>query len=99
METQKTRLQKIKEQLEEKLARAIVETIKSGAKTERSHAGITIDGVFVIGENADEAKSVVLKIKAPEINELFEPTEEQMQKRAEALRAELTEIENRLNSK
>lgn len=94
---EKTRLEEIKGQLEEKLARAIVEAIESGAKTERSGAGVTIDGVFVIGENTDEAKSVVLKIKAPEINELFEPTEEQMQKRAEALRAELTEIENRLN--
>lgn len=96
---EKTRLEKIKGQLEEKLARAIVEAIESGAKIERSHAGVTIDGVFVIGENTDEAKFVVLKIKAPEINELFEPTEEQMQKRAEALRAELTEIENKLNSK
>lgn len=96
---EKTRLEKIKEQLEEKLARAIVEAIESDAKIERYRAGVTIDGVFVIGENTDEEKSVVLKIKAPEINELFEPTEEQMQERAEALRAELTEIEAKLNSK
>lgn len=96
---EKTRLEKIKEQLEEKLARAIVEAIEDDAKIERCRMGVTIDGVFVIGENTDEEKSVVLKIKAPEINELFEPTEEQMQERAEALRAELTEIENKLNSK
>lgn len=99
METQKTRLEVIKAQLEEKLAIAIVEAINDGAKVERCSSGVTIDGVFVIGERTDEAKSVVLKIKAPEINELFEPTEEQMQKRAEALRAELQEIENKLNSK
>ena len=95
----KTRLEKIKEQLGEKLARAIVEAIEDGAKIERCRAGVIIDGVFVIGENTDEERSVVLKIKAPEINELFEPTEEQMQERANALRAELTEIENKLNSK
>lgn len=96
---EKTRLEKIKKQLEEKLVRAIVETIDGDAKIERCRSGVTIDGVFVIGENTDEEKSVVLKIKAPKINELFEPTEEQMQKRAEALRAELTEIEAKLNSK
>lgn len=99
METQKTRLETIKAQLEEKLARAIVEAIEDGAKIEKSRAGVTVDGVFVIGEQKDETKSVVLRISAPEINELFEPTEEQMQKRAEELRAELTEIENKLNSK
>ena len=96
---EKTRLEKIFEQFEEELARAIVESIEDDAKIERCRVGVIIDGVFVIGENTDEEKSVVLKIKAPEINELFEPTEEQMQERANALRAELTEIENKLNSK
>lgn len=96
---EKTRLEKIFEQFEEELARAIVESIEDDAKIERCRGGVIIDGVFVIGENTDEEKSVVLKIKAPEINELFEPTEEQMQERANALRAELTEIENKLNSK
>lgn len=96
---EKTRLEKIIEQFGERLARAIVESIEDDAKIERCRRGVIIDGVFVIGENTDEEKSVVLKIKAPEINELFEPTEEQMQERANALRAELTEIENKLNSK
>lgn len=96
---EKTRLEKIKEQLEKKLARAIVEAIEDYAKIERCCSGVIIDGVFVIGESTVEEKSVVLKIKEPEINELFEPTEEQMRKRAEALRDELTKIENKLNSK
>lgn len=99
MKTKETRLQKINEQLSKKMTRAIVDAIESGAKIERSRVGVTVDGVFVVGERKDETKSVVLMISSPEINELFEPTEEQMQKRAEELRAELTEIENKLNLK
>lgn len=98
--TEKTRLQKIKEQLSEKITRAIVETIESGAEYKtNADGGLSIDGVYLTPKFSSKYHSFILDVDAPEIEQLFEPTEEQLQKRAEALRTELTEIENKLNSK
>lgn len=100
METEKTRLEKIKAQLEEKMTRAIVDAIESGAKYEAfTEGGLRIDGVYLTPKYTSKYHGLVLEIDAPEIEQLFEPTEEQLQKRAEELRAELTEIENKLNLK
>lgn len=101
METQKTRLEIIKAQLEEKLAIAIVEAINDGAKVEKSSGGVSVDGVFIVrGDKSIGTKhAVVLKPAAPEIDELFEPNEEDMRAKADKLRRELQEIENKLNSK
>lgn len=100
METNKTRLQVIQEQLSEKMTRAILEAIESGAKYETgTEGGVRIDGVYLTPKYSSNYHGLVLQIDAPEIEQLFEPTKEQLQKRAEALRTELTEIENKLNLK
>lgn len=102
METtnEKTRLQKIKEQLEQKMTRAIVAAIKDGAKYEIVlGGGLYIDGIYLSPKFGVENHGFLLGIDAPEIEQLFEPSNEEMQRRAEKLRAELKEIENKLKSK
>lgn len=98
METnEKTRLLKIKEQMSEKMTRAIVEAIENGAKYETTtDGGLKIDGVYLTPKYGSNYHGLVLHIDAPEIQQLFEPTEEDLKKRAEKLRAELNEIENKL---
>lgn len=95
---EKTTLQKIKEQLERKMKRAIVQAIEDGAKCEKQLGGITIDGVYLPSSLTADYYGVVLKIYAPEIDQLFEPKKDDLKKRAEELRAELEEIEKQLKS-
>lgn len=97
MGTTKTRLQIVKEQLSEKMTRAIVEAIENGAKYETgTDGGLSIDGIYLTPKYGSAYHGLVLRIDAPEIEQLFEPTEEELKRRAEKLRAELTEIENKL---
>lgn len=97
METTKTRLQIIKEQLSEKMTRAIVEAIENGAKYEKfTEGGLRIDGVYLTPKYTSKYHGLVLEIDAPEIEQLLEPTEEELKRRAEELRAQLDEIENKL---
>lgn len=100
MKEGKSRLQIIKDEMSKSMTRAIVEAIKKGAMYETSkEGGVMIDGVYLTPKFCMEYHGLVLKIDAPEIEQLFEPCEEDMKKRAEELRAELNEIENKLNSK
>ena len=96
---EKTTLQKVKEQLEKNMTRAIVAAIEYGVKREKSiTGGICIDGVYLTPKFYKDCHGLVLDINAPEIEQLFEPTEEDLKKRAEELRAELGEIEKQLKS-
>lgn len=100
MQEEKTRLQIIKDEMSKKMTIAIVESINNGVKYETNKdGGVTIDGVYLTPKYGTEYHGLVLSIDAPEIEQLFEPSEEDMKIRAEELRAELDEIENKLNSK
>ena len=100
MKEEKTRLQVIKDEMSKKMTIAIVEAINNGVKYETNKdGGVTIDGVYLTPKYGTEYHGLVLHIYAPEIEQLFEPSEEDMKKRVEELRAELDEIENKLNSK
>lgn len=96
MNEEKTRLQRIKEQLSEKMARAIIEAIKDGEKIEVSSYGATVDGVFIAKTEYQTSPAIVIRLEAPEIIALFEPSKEQLQEKADKLKAELTEVENKL---
>lgn len=98
METnEKTRLQIIKEQMSEKMTRAIVEAIEDGVRYEMTTGGgLHIDGVYLTPRFGTRYRGLILDIDAPEIEKLFEPTEEELKRRAEELREELNEIENKL---
>lgn len=100
MEATKTRLQIIREQLSEKMARAIVEAIEDGAKIEKRIGAIYVDNVLILTANKQlgTGNEIMLHLEAPEIDALFEPDREELTAKAERLRAELTEIENKLNS-
>lgn len=100
MKEEKTILQIVKEQMNEKMTIAIVEAINNGVNYERDKdGGVTIDGVYLTPKFGTKYHGLVLNIYAPEIEQLFEPSEEDMKKRVEELQAELDEIENNLNSK
>lgn len=96
MNEEKTRLQQIKGQLEAKMTRAIVAAIEDGAEYEKSVGGLYIDGVFITPKFTRKCHGLVLDIDAPEIEQLLEPSKEELKKRAEELRAQLDEIENKL---
>ena len=100
MENEKTELQKIKEQFEQEMTRAIVKAIEDGAKYEiLTSGGLRIGGVYLTPRFGSEYHGFILDINAPEIEQLFEPSKEKLRERAEQLRAELEEIENELKSK
>ena len=100
MNEEKTRLQIVKEQMDEEMTRAIVEAIDNGAKYKTTKdGGLYIDGVYLTPKFASKYHGVILDIDAPKIEQLLEPTEEDLKKHAEELRAQLNEIENKLNSK
>lgn len=97
---EKTTLQKIKEQLEEKMTLAIVRAIEDGAKIEHSKYvtnGYTIDGVFVQILSIDNI-SVCLNMKSEIICEACKPSKDELEKLAEIKRAELEKIEKQLKS-
>lgn len=99
MENEKTELQKTKEQIERKMTRAIVKAIKDGAKCELVMGdGLRIDGVYLAPKFGTEHHGLILRVNAPEIEQLFN-NRESLERRAEELRAELGEIENKLKSK
>lgn len=101
MEKEKTSLERIKEQFERRLSYAIVSAIEDGAKIEKCASGVIVDGVFIVcDKSAGTLPAVVLRIiDTPEIDELLEPSEEEMKAKADRLRQELQEIETKLNSK
>ena len=100
MKEEKTRLQIIKDELGKNMTIAIVNEINNGVKYEtKKDGGLIIEGVYLTPKYDRKCHGLVLDIYAPEIDKLFEPSEEEMNKRAEELRAELDEIENKLNSK
>lgn len=96
---EKTTLQKIKEQLERKMTRAIVAAIENGAECKIIVGdGLSINGVFLTPKFGTGYHGLLLSINAPEIDQLFEPKKDDLKKRAEELRAELEGIENQLKS-
>ena len=101
METknEKTKLQKIKERLEQKMTRAIVAAIEDGAEYEvYSDGSLYVDKLYLAPKFGTKYHGIVLGIDAPEIEQLFELSKNDLRKRAKELRAELEEIEKQLKS-
>ena len=97
METIKTKLQIIREQLEAKMTRAIVEAIEDGAKVEKViGGGVYIDKVYITPRVAGTSRGLVLDIECDELEEALSPTADDLKIRAAQLRAELNKIENQL---
>ena len=100
MNEEKTRLQIIKEKLSKEMTQAIVEAIKNGEKYKTSiDGGLQIDGVYLTPKYFSEYHGFVLDIDSPEIERLFEQSEEDRKKRFEELRTELDEIKKQIKNK
>ena len=93
---EKTNLQILEEQTEQKMCRAIEQAIEAGAPIEHTSNGAIIDGIYVIKQTYKEGHAVVLYFHSEVIDEIFMPTAEDLAKRAEQLRAELEQIENQM---
>lgn len=92
-----TTLQIIKKELEGKMARALADAIKAGAKVEKSGAGgAHVDGIYITSLSAYTPRGLVLDIECPELEEALAPTKPDLENRAGILRAELKEIEEQL---
>lgn len=100
MNKEKTKLQIIKEKLSKEMTRAIVEAIKNGANYKTNiEGGLNIDGVYLTPKYFSEYHGFVLEIDSPEIERLFEQSEEERKKRFKELRAELDEIKKQIKNK
>ncbi len=94
MENEKTKLQKIVEQKAEQIKNAVLEAIAEGAEVKQNYAGVTVDGVFFVGNTTLDPKAMTLclRITADEFEELLKPTS-LLDEEAEQLRQRLKEIE------
>ena len=92
----KSNLQLLKEQTEQKMCRAIEQAIEEGAQIKRTQNGAEIDGVYVIRQAASEGHAMVLYFHSAELDEFFGPTRDDLEARAKKLRAELEQIENQM---
>ena len=98
METTKTTLQIIKEELEGKMKRAIEQAIEAGAEIKKVvGGGAYVDGIYITPRVASSARGLVLDIECDELEEALAPTRTDLAERAEQLRAELEQIEKQLN--
>jgi predicted ATP-grasp superfamily ATP-dependent carboligase len=94
MENEKTKLQKIVEQKTEQIKSAVLEAIAAGAEIKTGFAGVTIDGVFFVGNSTVDPKAMTLcmQIRSDELEEVLKPTSV-LDEEAEQLRERLKEIE------
>lgn len=97
METKQTNLQKIVARAADYLAEHIESAIDSGAKMISSGGGVLVDGVFIMHTfKKGKDGCIILHIKSEAVAKALQPTEKELTERAEKLRAELNEIENKL---
>lgn len=89
-------LMRVQEQLAQKMTRAIVAAIEDGAKIEANTMGVTVDGVFLVKYDKNVKPSVVLSLDAPEIDELFEPSRDDLIKMIQKLQNKINQINIKL---
>lgn len=104
METKQTNLQKIAARAADYLTKHIESAIDSGAEIKSyGKTAIDVDGFFLMDSRKAYGRNtfdVVLHIDSESIARAFdkatEPTQDELNARAEELRAELNKIENQL---
>ena len=98
---EQTNLQKIEARAADYLKKHIEAAVESGAEIKSSicGTGALIDGVYVARSQAGQKENtvaLVVYIESETIANVLEPNKAELQKRAEKLRAELQELENKL---
>lgn len=98
MKTKQTNLQKIVARAADYLQKHIEAAVESGAPIENgtSDIGAFIDGVYV-ARSQENTVAVVVYMESETIAKVLQPSEAELKERAEKLRAELQEIESKLN--
>ena len=97
METKQTNLQKIAARAADYLAKHIDSAIDSGAETLSGGGGVLIDGVFIMRPfMKGKDGCIIIHIESAAVAKALQPCENELTERAEKLRAELQEIENKL---
>lgn len=94
----RTMLELIRDQLQSKATRAIVQALEGDAEIVRTNYGVIVNGVFITKNDINTKPSILLTLdNAPEIDALFEPSKEQLQKRVFELTEELRKTNEQLN--
>ena len=99
MEDNKTRLQLEVEKVQAQLARVIVEEIESGEIATPCTAGVYFEDVLLMSEKPKRSAAIVIHVEAPEIDEFFEPSLEDLKAKKEDLEKKLREVTNQLKEK
>ena len=99
MEENKTRLQLEVEKVQDHLARVISEEVENGKKATPCIAGVYFENVLLMSRNPNSGAAIVLHIDAPEIDEFFKPSFEDLKAQKEDLEKKLQEVTNQLKEK
>ena len=99
MEETKTRLQLEVDKIQAQLARVIVEEIENGKKATPCIAGVYFEDVLLMSEYPKSSAAIVIHVEAPEIDEFFRPSFEQLKAQKEELEKKLQEVTNQLKEK
>lgn len=99
MEENKTRLQLEVEKIQDRLSRVIVEEIENGKKATPCIAGVYLEDVLLMSEKPKSSAAIVIHVEAPEIEELFMPSLEDLKAQKEGLEKKLQEVTNQLKEK
>lgn len=99
MEENKTRLQLEVEKIQAQLARVIVEEIENGKKATPCIAGVYLEDVLLMNEKPKRSAAIVIHVEAPEIEELFMPSLEDLKAQKEGLEKKLQEVTKQLKEK
>lgn len=103
MNEEKTTLQQIVEQKTEQIRVAIEQALSDGAKVEMCNSVTSflrccrIDGLYLQKYTIEDTIAVVLKFSSEKIAKMFEPSKDELEKKATQMRAELEEIEKQIN--
>ena len=99
MKENKTRLQLEVEKIQSQLAQVIVEEIENGKKATQCIAGVYLEDVLLMSEKPKRSAAIVIHVEAPEIEELFMPSLEDLKAQKEGLEKKLQEVTNQLKEK
>ena len=99
MENTKTRLQLEVEKIQERLSRVIAEEVENGEKATPCTAGVYFENVLLMNDKPQHGAAIVIYVDAPEIDEFFMPSLEDLKVQKEDLEKKLQEVTNQLKEK
>lgn len=99
MEKNKTRLQLEVEKIQAQLARVIIEDVENGEKEIPCATGVYFEDVLLMDDKPQHSAAILIYVDAPEIDEFFKPSFENLKAQKEDLEKKLQEVTNQLKEK